>query len=256
MESELAYFSPSELALYHRNPRVGNVEVIANSLVAHGQYKPVVVNKGTHTGRSNEVLAGNHTVKAFRDLIETEPDNPRWRTVIGYVIDVDDDAAARIVAVDNRSAELGTFDDAALADLLSSLGELDGTGYTADDLSDLLAGIEETLPPILTDPDAEPVKPPRTGEDGLINSTSVEDQRALYEQAATRLVVLTLPLDRFVWAQDKLALYRAERELESNTDALLALLSDWSGEDPPALPVSEDDVSAILEGDPDPDEGE
>lgn len=58
---------PSELNLYFRNPRVGNVDVIKSSLRAHSQYKPILVNKGTYTGRPNEVLAGNHCVD-----IETE----------------------------------------------------------------------------------------------------------------------------------------------------------------------------------------
>lgn len=140
MTSTLRAFSPSELALYHLNPRRGSVKDIKDSLRAHGQFKPVVVNVGTHTGRPHEVLAGNHTLMAFRDLQQEEPDDPRWRQVDGYLIDVDDDRAKRIVLVDNRTAELGTFDNEVLADLLGDLGDLTGTGYTEMDLSGLLGG--------------------------------------------------------------------------------------------------------------------
>lgn len=47
---------------YHKNPRRGNVEKVAESLKSNGQFKPIVVNRGTLTGRPNEILAGNHCV--------------------------------------------------------------------------------------------------------------------------------------------------------------------------------------------------
>lgn len=121
----------SDLHTYFKNPRRGDTAVIANSLTVNGQYKPIVVNRGTHTGRPNEVLAGNHTLMAARDL--------GWPDVSATFIDVDDDQAARIVAVDNRSADIATYDDAVLAELLSGFGgNLDGTGYTDKDLARLL----------------------------------------------------------------------------------------------------------------------
>lgn len=125
---------PRELSVYHRNPRRGDVGVIAASLMANGQYKPIVVNRGTHTGRPNEVLAGNHTLMAIRDLAESHPDDERWETVQVHWVDVDEDRAARIVLVDNRSSELGTMDVAVLHEILSELPDVEGTGYSSDDL--------------------------------------------------------------------------------------------------------------------------
>lgn len=242
--SKLATFAPSELALYHRNPNLGNISTIANSLRAHGQYKPIVVNRGTYTGRPNEVLAGNHTLKAMRDLLETEPDDPRWRSVDGYVIDVDDDQAARIVLVDNKSAEDGYgYDSKVLADLLAGLPDLEGTAFTTDEYSDLLASLEEALPDALNPAgmgdDNEP-KPPRIGEDGLINSTDIDTQANTYVDAGTRLVVLTLPIPQFIWAQDVFTRYRTEHSLDSNTAAVLHLLEAWSGETAPVAPAPAD----------------
>lgn len=229
MESELITFHPGELALYHRNPRLGDVKIIADSLRAHGQYKPVVVNRGTHTGRANEVLAGNHTVKAFRDLLEAEPDNDAWTRVQGYVIDVDDDRARRIVLVDNRSAELGGYDNAALADLLGDLGDLTGTGYTEDDLSDLMAGIEE----LVTSPD-----------DGLIPNVDIEDKADRYSDVSTRVIVLQYPISQFIWMQDKLGDFRKEAELETNSDAIRLLVEQWCGETAPEPSEETDEPTA------------
>lgn len=135
---------PSELSTYYRNPRRGDVNMIAASLQAHGQYKPIVVNRGTHTGRANEVLAGNHTLMAVRDLAEKHPDDARWQSILVHWIDVDEDTAARIVLVDNRASELGGMDMDVLAAVLSDIGDnLDGLGYTkafVDSLNNLTDG--------------------------------------------------------------------------------------------------------------------
>lgn len=140
---------PSDLALYHRNPKQGDVTAIAASLRVNRQYRPIVVNRGTHTNRPMEVLAGNHTLKAFRDLAERYPSDDTWQAIDCYVVDVDDDRAARIVAADNRTAELGSIDDETLLELLSELDDLEGTGYDADDL-EMLKELAEG-PPSLDD---------------------------------------------------------------------------------------------------------
>lgn len=157
MNGTLDTYHPAELALFHKNPRVGDVDAIAASLRAHGQYKPVVVNRGTHTARPLEVLAGNHTVKAFRQLAERFPSEDRWQSVDCWVVDVDDDRASRIVAADNRTAEVGSFDDAMLAEMLEGLPDLEGTGYNDHDLS-LLQNMTGSAPDLddLADDYGEP----------------------------------------------------------------------------------------------------
>ncbi|MDO5676519.1 MAG: hypothetical protein Q4G35_03310 [Propionibacteriaceae bacterium] len=58
-----------------------------------------------------------------------------WTEVQAVFVDVDDVAAARIVAADNRTAQVGSYDEAALTALLVGLDStelgLDGTGYDA-----------------------------------------------------------------------------------------------------------------------------
>lgn len=142
-------FSVGELSLFHRNPRRGDVREIANSLTAHGQYRPLVVNVGTLTGRPNEILAGNHTFLAACSL--------GWESIQATTVDVDDVTATRIVLADNRLADLGSYDDADLVAALASVGDLDGTGYAQADLDALLAGLSE--PVSLNDPDDVPDRP-------------------------------------------------------------------------------------------------
>lgn len=139
----------SDLNTYHRNPRTGDVEAIMASMKANGVYKPIVVNRGTHTGRPMEVLAGNHSLKALRNLAEQHPDQEQWQKVDTWVVDVDEDRAARIVLADNRTSDLASYDDEELASLLGTLdGDLEGTGFDPDDLadlSDILATDQEEL---------------------------------------------------------------------------------------------------------------
>jgi len=151
---QITMYPVAELRTYHRNPRIGNTDAIAQSLRVNGQYRPIVVNRGTHTGRPNEVLAGNHTLKAARDL--------GWETIAAVTVDVDEDQAARIVLADNRTSDLATNDDRLLLELLADLPDLDGTGYDPgdiDELEKLIEGNVEELPVALTDPDDTPEPP-------------------------------------------------------------------------------------------------
>ena len=118
----------AQLKPYGANPRRGNLQVIVDSLERHGQYRPIVVRAGTW-----EVLAGNHTLAAAQEL--------GWDEIAATFVEVSDDEAARIVLVDNRATDLGSYDHALLLDLLGELASSDakllGTGYTDDDLDAL-----------------------------------------------------------------------------------------------------------------------
>ena len=150
---------PKTLHVFHRNPRRGDVAVIAASLRAHGQYKPITVNLGTHTGRANEVLAGNHTLMAFRDLRESDPE--LFQEIKVHWVDVDDDMCNRIVLADNRTSELGGFDNQELIDLLKSVevDNLASIGYDPKFVTNLDALINgnalDDFPIVDTDPGTE-----------------------------------------------------------------------------------------------------
>jgi ParB-like nuclease domain len=110
----------SELARYPGNARRGSVDDIRASIRRHGQYRSLVVrDAGAHL----EILAGNHTYDALM-----AEGHIRARVEI---IDCDDDEARRIVIADNRIADKGSYDDDALAELLSYLdSDYEGTGWT------------------------------------------------------------------------------------------------------------------------------
>ena len=113
-----------------RNVRQGDVGAIVESLKAHGQYRPIVVQRST-----GYILAGNHTWRASKQLKVTH--------IHVVYVDVDNDEAVRILLVDNRTNDLAIYDDHELAHLLEALvltpDRLLGTGYDSDDLDSLLA---------------------------------------------------------------------------------------------------------------------
>lgn len=152
----------SELNFYPGNARRGDVDAIADSLKTHGQFQPIIVQKGTEY-----VLIGNHTLKAAKKL--------RWAEVQISYLDVDDVTAKKIVLVANRTSDLGTYDLDALAGLLSDLDDLTGTGYSDADLVGLLSDDDDPEPGTGDD---EPVtKSPKLGV--IVYCTSEGDQMEL-----------------------------------------------------------------------------
>ena len=136
----------SDLTRLPGNARRGNVGEIRKSIRRHGQYRAIVVRD---CAEGLIILAGNHT----RDAIEAEGHDAARCEVITCT----DDEARRIALADNRLAEMGGYDDAALAELLSGLdGDYEGTGWAEEDLSALL-GPEDS--PGRGDPDDAPEPP-------------------------------------------------------------------------------------------------
>ncbi|MBX9367093.1 ParB/RepB/Spo0J family partition protein, partial [Streptomyces sp. WAC04114] len=123
------------------NPHRGDVDVIAKSIGKNGFYGTVMVQQSRM-----RIIAGEH----------------RWRgakaqgleQVPALVIDVDDDTATRIMLADNRTAEFGGYDDQVLTELLRGIDDLDGTGWSDDDLNDLLADLDSGIE-IVTDSPAD-----------------------------------------------------------------------------------------------------
>jgi ParB-like nuclease domain len=113
---------------YPGNARRGDLDVIQASLRLHGQYRAIVVQKSTRY-----ILAGNHTWMSAKA--------EGWKKIAATFVDVDDIEARRINLIDNRAADLGDYDLGALADQLSSLPDLDGTGYGQEAMDRLLEDV-------------------------------------------------------------------------------------------------------------------
>lgn len=128
LESQLV--AAVDLIPYPGNPRRGDQDAITASLRELGLYRALIVQRST-----KRILAGNHTYRGLLDL-GAEQVPVTW-------VDVDDDRARAIVARDNRTSDLGEYDDEALLALLLEAGdELALLGYDDADLQALRDVVE------------------------------------------------------------------------------------------------------------------
>jgi ParB-like chromosome segregation protein Spo0J len=123
----------STLREFPGNPKTHDVDALVDLMKANGRYGVVYAQKG-----SRRLLAGHGRKKAYKRL--------GLKTVDVVWLDVNDTVAARIVAADNRSVELGGYDDVALLAFLRQLASDDdgllGTGYADDDIARLAYELE------------------------------------------------------------------------------------------------------------------
>lgn len=158
----MAQTSIAELKFYPGNARRGDIDLIADSLSKLGQYKPIVANA------DGTILAGNHTVMAAQRL--------GWETIDVHRVDVDDETAKRIVLVDNKANDQSTYDVEELVNLLTELPNLDATGFTRDEVDDLL----ETLDALEDEDIPEPPKDPQPeGYNLLVECDNAEEQQRI-----------------------------------------------------------------------------
>lgn len=219
------------LTRHPKNARQGDVGAISDSLARNGQYVPIVVNAGTHTGRPNEVLRGWHTSRAAEAL--------GWESIAAVVVDLAEDAALRVLAADNRTSDLAAYDDAALAELLTTLGgDYGGTGFDGDDLDDLLAALDRS--PAFVAPPADPAAPTQPPADpadpGMRQTASFADNAADYATRGTRMMVLQYPTDAYAWVVQGLARVAADVIGDpdaTNTAVVAYLVGKALGETPP-----------------------
>lgn len=128
----------TDLNLLQGNPRQGDIGAVSESFKVNGVYQPIIVNRGTHTGRPMEIIAGNHRAQAAMAL---EHD-----TIPTIILDVDDQAATRIALADNRTSDLASYDTDALVAMLQTMDTLDGTGYDGDALDELMTELGDEGP--------------------------------------------------------------------------------------------------------------
>lgn len=193
-----------ELELFPGNANIGNVPMILESLVTNSQFRPLVVRR---VEKRNVIMAGNHTKlamvehgvglckRAEKHLKDPENNDPCGLCVDGEgfdgkprctVFECSDEEAVRLNLVDNRISEFSKRDDDALADLLMSLEDLTGSGYTADDVRLYLPQEPPTLEDLAeqygdVEDETEPVLPVLTFR---VTSAVREQFLALTEGAA------------------------------------------------------------------------
>lgn len=123
---------------YPGNPREGDVEAIRKSLRRFGQKKPIVAR--SLKGSPSQIVAGNHLWLAMKEEGMEE--------IAASISEMSDEDAQAYLIADNRTAELGGYNEVDLASILRELrsrGDLEGTGYNDREVEQFLARIEREM---------------------------------------------------------------------------------------------------------------
>lgn len=157
-ELQIEQTDVAQLAPWPQNPRKHgepDLAVIIRSIKEYGFTNPILVQRGT-----NRVIAGHGRLQAAKKMGMVR--------VPVLFLDIDDAKATALTIMDNRSAELSTWDMTALKDCLVTLDDgafdVELTGFTKDDVAKLFAGPEDEDPESDEAPPApKPVKCPKCG---------------------------------------------------------------------------------------------
>jgi len=107
-----------------QNANEGDIDMIAESILENGVYRPIVINT-----RNGFIAAGHHQWLAMRKL--------GWDQVPVITIDVDERRHKKIMLADNATADRRTYNERLLDELLQSVGDVTGTGYTELEVEDI-----------------------------------------------------------------------------------------------------------------------
>ena len=205
--------SIDSLKEFEGNPRKGNVNALVESLTVNGQYRPIVVQTST-----KKILAGNHLWKAAKQL--------GWKDILVTYVDVDDVRAKKIVAADNRLADMGSYDEDALLKLLEDI-TLEGTGYVQADVDDLLALIEEQ-----TDPQWQ-TAPQHSSQENVQHRPTLAERAEHYAERTIRLLMCEYPNEQYIWVVERLGEIRKEFDVDNNADAIIKIVEQHTKQEAP-----------------------
>lgn len=242
----IEYVRLDQVALAERNPKLHDDAGISHSIRHHGFGESPMRDERTGRlvaghGRIEQLLALHAEGADAPDGIQVDDDG-MWRVPVqaGWASKSDSDAESYLILA-NRLSEKGGWDDRTLTELLGDLAGdnlLELTGYDTDDLDDLLAELEESpaLPPLPGAPDPAPQQgdgnPADRGE-GVRQYRGMDDLEDDYQASNHRMIVLTFTGDVYVWLVNKLSHLITERDVESNSDVVLRLVEDATGEKAP-----------------------
>lgn len=210
----------ADLHLDPRNARrhpTRNLEAIKESLSTLGQQKPIVIDK------SGKIIAGNGTFAAAQAL--------GWDEIGVIEFDGDAKAARKFAIADNRAAELAEWDVSMLSAEMNALGELGGTGFTQDELRDMLGELPSAPTPTPDAPAGDPTASAGapatlTHADSDVGKTP-EDKLDTFMAAALRQVVLIYKAEDHTRVVAALEAVCKDQGLESNAAAVDWLLRQY-----------------------------
>lgn len=214
----------SSLVPLKGNPRRGDVDAIAASYKEFGQVKPIVV-ADNGDGRY-VIIAGNHQYQAAKRL--------GWDSIACTVLDGDEKRATAFAYADNRTADLGGYDEDLLVQMISEVGGeyselMTGLGIDEFDMatiedavsnaeSEILTSSEFVPPVMIEQPQQTPIVP-RGDELGVatLGSTSIPGVKK--PAAVVQYTIVFDSVEQQSRWYDFVKWLRSDAEIDGNTTA-------------------------------------
>lgn len=188
------------------NARKSDNESIRRSLEDHAQYAPIVVHES-----SRNVIVHNHVW-----MIAKELGHPK---IYATFVECSDEKARAVLAVDNRTSDVATYDETALMALLESLDASDflgQAGYGQEDLDDLRAKLDE-VEDLEIPGEVSRDRPART----------LDQQYADYTDSGVRSIVIMLTSEAYVKLVADLDQIQEHLQTANHSDTVAALAADY-----------------------------
>ena len=206
-----------------KNPRThsdDNFKAIKNSISAHGQVEPLVVQKS-----SNMVIAGNARLKVLKDL--------QYRKVKIVKLDVNDSDARKLSISLNRSGELASWNEAILASHLEALSAFDSAfdseslGFSNEQMEELVAAFGGTIEELdFGIPEPEQRKELKEDDSEFEFSEEDSDEDFEEEEVNIRMVQLFFNDTNFPEFQSKVKAIADKRDFKTITDAVFFCVNE------------------------------
>ena len=222
------YMPVTALVPAERNAKDHDPELLSASVDEFGFAEPVVLDERTGRllaghGRTEYLLAAEAAGAAPPEGIVVDDDGAWLVPVFRGNRSRDDEHAEAMGIALNRVGERGGWVEETLAAALQSLPEalLPSTGWTADELDDLLAGLQETTEGFGED---------RSG--GAYEENTYGDWAENYRNKQVRSMVFDYPLDDYAAVAEMATRARKAHGVESNAELFQRLLEAWSAANP------------------------
>ena len=149
MTERIEYMPLSKLVRAPRNPKDHDLGAIHNSISRFNFVAPLIIDE-----TSGKLVAGHGRLDALQAMkAQGQPvperitvEDGEWLVpVVRGVAFADPQEAEAYLVADNRTTELGGWDESMLAEVLSDLAAedaLDGTGFDGEDLDAILANLQ------------------------------------------------------------------------------------------------------------------
>jgi hypothetical protein len=208
------------------NPRRGDVDAIAASYREFGQVKPIVV---TENGDGRYlIIAGNHQYEAAKRL--------GWDSIACTVLDADEKKATAFAYADNRTADLGGYDEDLLVQMIGEVGSeyselMNNLGIDEFDMATIENSVSnaeseiltssEFLPPVLVEPQDQstPLVVPKGDEMNVaaLGSTAIPGTKK--PQAVVQYTIVFDRVEQQSRWYDFIKWLRSNSEIGGNTTA-------------------------------------